>query len=202
MALSKQIESPTKETLTKEVVDLCDELKEAAAEIAKLPPVSHLSKAKIQFVGGLIGGIQEYREEKRLVKLINTPIYKEKTFDTFAKYIIGVAEKLVEKQLECQKVASKQDECYYGNVVLIMEAIQTAYHAWYNYSPSMADAVIPVKGGGDVVLSKTVDYCTKEEFKKLDLPDGVTIKENSSSTSGCFGVLLLMLLPTILFAFL
>lgn len=56
------------EDINIEIQKICDDLVQEAESIAQLPPVSHLSKSKIQFSGGILGGIQEYREGKRLKK--------------------------------------------------------------------------------------------------------------------------------------
>ena len=44
-----------------EIQKKCNDLIEEAESIAKLSSVSHLSKSKVQFSGGILGGIQEYR---------------------------------------------------------------------------------------------------------------------------------------------
>ena len=46
------------EDINAEIQKKCNDLIEEAEAIAKLPSVSHLSKSKVQFSGGIIGGIQ------------------------------------------------------------------------------------------------------------------------------------------------
>lgn len=101
------------EDINAEIQKKCNDLIEEAEAIAKLPSVSHLSKSKVQFSGGIIGGIQEYREGKRLEKLLNVPICKGWTFYTYAFHLIDTAEELVKKQLEVQKVTTEKDDCYF-----------------------------------------------------------------------------------------
>lgn len=83
-----------------EIQKKCNDLIEEAESIAKLSSVSHLSKSKVQFSGGILGGIQEYREGKRLEKLMNTPVCKDWTFYTYAFHLIDTAEELVKSNLK------------------------------------------------------------------------------------------------------
>ena len=87
------------EILNKEIVQICNSLVEEATIIAKLEPVSHLSKSMIQFTGGILGGIQEYRESKRLIKLMNEVICNEWSFSSYAGHLLDVTTELVEKQI-------------------------------------------------------------------------------------------------------
>lgn len=177
-----------------EIQKICNELIEEAETIAKLPSVSHLSKSKVQFSSGILGGIQEYREGKRLEKLMNTPICKEWTFYTYAFHLIDTAEELVKKQLEVQST-TEQDECYFANVTLIVSTITIAHKAWFEYSPDMAWAGINVGDKKNVSLELSVDTYTKEEFRKLHLPAGMSFPEERRSTNGgCFGIFLFLII--------
>ena len=170
---------------------------EDAESIAKLSSVSHLSKSKVQFSGGIFGAIQEYREDKRLEKLMNTPICKEWTFYTYAFHLIEVAEELVKKQLEVQSTTTEQDECYYANVTLIVSTIAAAHKAWFEYSPDMAWAGINVGDKKNVSLELSVDTYTKEEFRKLHLPDGMSFPVEQQGNGGCLSFIIMLLIPTI-----
>lgn len=177
-----------------EIQKICNDLIEEAESIAKLPSVSHLSKSKVQFSGGILGGIQEYREGKRLEKLMNTPICKEWTFYTYAFHLIDTAEELVKKQLEVQST-TEQDECYFANVTLIVSTITIAHKAWFEYSPDMAWAGINVGDKKNVSLELSVDTYTKEEFRKLHLPAGMSFPEERRSTNGgCLGIFLFLII--------
>ena len=192
----------TAEQYTEEIKAICQELLEAADAIGKLEPVSHLSSSKIQFTGGILGAIQDVKEEKRLVKLINAPIYKEFSFCKFAYHIMAECELLVEKQLEVQKQTSPDNPIYYGNVELIMNSIQSAYDAWYNYSPDMASASITIENVDNVDLNLSVRHYTKEDIGKLDLPpkyksNNESISQGNSTGGGCFGIIVLFIAGTI-----
>lgn len=180
-----------------EIQKICSELTEEAESIAKLSSVSHLSKSKVQFSGGIFGAIQEYREDKRLEKLMNTPICKEWTFYTYAFHLIEVAEELVKKQLEVQSITTEQDECYYANVTLIVSTIAAAHKAWFEYSPDMAWAGINVGDKKNVSLELSVDTYTKEEFRKLHLPDGMSFPVEQQGNGGCLSFIIMLLIPTI-----
>lgn len=178
-----------------EIQQICNELVEEAKSIAQLPSVSHLSKSKIQFSGGIIGGIQEYREGKRLEKLLNAPICKGWTFYTYAFHLIDTAEELVKNQLEVQKVTTENDNCYFSNVNLIVSSITIAHKAWFEYSPDMAWASVNVGDIKNVSLELSVDRYTKEEFQKLHLPEGLSFSIKQESTNGgCLGLLLFFII--------
>lgn len=180
-----------------EIQKICSELTEEAESIAKLSSVSHLSKSKVQFSGGILGAIQEYREDKRLEKLMNTPICKEWTFYTYAFHLIEAAEELVKKQLEVQSTTTEQDECYYANVTLIVSTITVAHKAWFECSPDMAWAGINVGDQKNVSLELSVDTYTKEEFRKLHLPDGMSFPVEQQGNGGCLSFIIMLLIPTI-----
>ena len=185
------------EDINAEIQKKCNDLIEEAEAIAKLPSVSHLSKSKVQFSGGIIGGIQEYREGKRLKKLMNTPICKEWTFYTYAFHLIEAAEELVKKQLEVQSTTTEDDDCYFGNVKLIVSSINVAHKAWFEYSPDMAWEGINVGDTKNVALELSVDTYTKEEFRKLHLPDGMSFPVEQQGNGGCLSFIIMLLIPTI-----
>ena len=185
-----------------EIKKICNELIEEAESIANLSSVSHLSKSKVQFSGGIFGAIQEYREDKRLEKLMNTPICKEWTFYTYAFHLIETAEELVKKQLEVQSTTTEQDECYFANVTLIVSTITVAHKAWFEYSSDMAWAGINVGDQKNVSLELSVDTCTKEAFRKLHLPDGMSFPvEQQQGNGGCLSFIIMLLIPTITFLY-
>lgn len=185
----------TAKEYTNEIVKQCDELIQAAQAIAQLPPVSFLNKSSIQWTG-IIGAIQETRESNRLRKLINTPIYNGLSFYQLAGHIIESANELVEKQIEVQKQTTKNDLAYYDNIRLIISSIQQIITSWYNYSPEMAEVGLTIGKEKNVSLFLSVDYQTKEAFKKMDLPEDIEIKHhpnNEDSNSGCFGIFIGMI---------
>ena len=178
-----------------EIHKICNDLVEEAKSMAKLQSVSHLSKSKIQFYGGILGGIREYREEKRLEKFMNIPICKDWTFYTYAFHLIDTAENLVKKQLEVQEATTEQDECYFGNVSLIVSSVAIAHKAWFEYSPDMAWAGINVGDTKNVSLELSVDTYTKEEFRKLHLPTSMSFpKEQEQTNGGCLGIVLFLII--------
>lgn len=185
------------ENLNIEIQSICNDLMEEAQTIAQLPSVSHLSKSKLQFSGGILGGIQEYREGKRLEKLMNAPICKGWTFYTYAFHLIDTAEDLVKKQIEVQNATTEDDDCYFGNVKLIVSSINVAHKAWFEYSPDMAWEGINVGDTKNVALELSVDTYTKEEFRKLHLPDGMSFPVEQQGNGGCLSFIIMLLIPTI-----
>lgn len=187
------------EKLNKDIEQLCKDLLEEASIIAKLPSVSHLSQSTIQFSGGILGGIREYRENKRLVKLMNEIICKEWSFYTYPSHLADIATQLVEKQIEVQKKSKETDNWYFGNVTLIINCVNAAHRAWYEHSPDMAMAGIRYGDEKNVSLELSVDSWIKDEFRKLHLPEGMSFPvEKEKNNSGCLGLLLIIFIPIIL----
>lgn len=183
------------EEINAEILKVCNDLIEEAQIISKLAPVSHLSTSKIQFQGGILGSIREYRESKRLEKLINVPICNGWTFYTYTYHLIHTAQELVKKQLEIQNATTVDDECYFGNVKLVVLSIETAHKAWFEYSPDMAWGI---NDKNDVVLAVSVNTNINNELRKLDLPEELSyLKKETSNNGDCLGVLLLFLIGNI-----
>lgn len=176
----------------KEIVDLCAELHEASIEIEKFNPVTHLSK--VQWTG-IIGAVQEYRADKRLIKMMNAPFYKEWSFYQYAFHLGKTAEKIVELILDIQKDLPKEDERYYGIVNSSLPIIMKTVNDWYNYSPDMAEAEITIGDQKNVSLGPSLKAWIKDEFAKLDLPEDLkSLQEpEKSGGGGCFSVILLLL---------
>lgn len=189
--------------LIKEITTKCDELISEAQLIAKQDPVSHLSQSKLQWHGGILGGIQEYKEGKRLEKIMNTELCNGRTFYNYFQYIIRTIDELIDKQVELQTLISEEDEAYYGNVYKIKNSLNTLISAWYNYSPDVASAGITLGDEKDVAMMPTVQYYLKEALKKIHLPSDIVIEpDKSEENSGCFGMLLaLIVVPTTLLYF-
>ena len=188
----------TVEQHTQEIEAICKKLTELADAISQLEPVSHLSKAKIQWTGGVLGAVQEVREGKRLEKLINEPIYNGMSFYQLAFYIATCCETMVDKQLEVQKLVSPDNLAYYENTKLIAFSVNAAHNAWYNYSPDMANEGITIGDEKNVALNPSVLGSIKEDTAKLDLPPELQSykQPDNPESGGCFGALLVLLLGT------
>lgn len=175
--------------------DTVAELIKMAEYLSKLQPVSPKSKSLIQFHGGVLGGIREYREGKRMIKLINEPLYNDLSFYKVSYHIIEKAELLVKNQLEIQSLLTQDDDVYFSNIKPIIESINLCINAWYNYSPDMATEGLTIGDEKNVSLLLTVREYTKEEFIKLNLPSEyehlrVTTNNGRDSNSGCFGAII------------
>lgn len=195
------------ESLTQEIVDKLEELENMSKKLSSLSPVTHKSQAKIQWYGGIPGLIKESREEKRLVKLINEPILNGKSFLQLAYVIVEETDYLVERQLQIQQFIDKSDERYFGLVIDIFNVVENLINSWENYSPDMKEEPISIKGEKDMLsLGPSVRYSTSTLIKKLDLPDNICnlyktredIDRILSNNSGCFGIVLLLVIGTML----
>lgn len=178
--------------LNNEIDKIIQKFSDIACSLRGKDQVSYRNHSKIQWTGGVIGAIADYKQDKRLEKLLNTPIYEDLSFYTMTWFIIEETDKMVDYQLEIQKNSTPEDDVYYGNVKKIFDSLSDLIQAWYNYSPEAAEASLTLGDQKDVGLYLTVDYQTKKSLKKLDLPPELKLTEDppvANSNSGCLGVL-------------
>ena len=183
------------DTLIQELTGLLAEVEESISVIGNLQPVTYLSQSKIQFQGGILGGIREYRENKRLEKLINTPIFKDKSYVAYGIFLAETAEKASKILSEIQQILSKEDDRYYGLVVASFAVLKTAQDAWYHYSPDLSAVGVNLRGESER-LSDGIRRWINGEYCKLDLPEAMQAmkqpRKPQQESSGCFGTLLLL----------
>lgn len=182
--------------LIQELTDLFSEIENSISVVGNLQPVTYLSQSKIQFQGGILGGIREYRENKRLEKLINAPIYKDKSYVGYGVYLAETAEKASKILAELQQLIPKDDERYFGLVDASFTTLMNAQNAWYHYSPDLADVGVNLRGESERLIDG-IRRWIKEEYCKLDLPESMMAlkqpKKIQQESSGCFGMLLFLL---------
>lgn len=182
------------ESITQEIIDKLSELETMSEKLSSLSPVTH--RTKVQWTG-IIGAIQENKENKRLVKLINEPLVDGQSFYCIALNVIPEAtDYLVERQLKIQQLVNKDDIRYYVFVVDIFNYIDKLTCAWYNYSPDMANETITIENEKGALAPSLYDW-TKDEIKKMDLPENLAkhyaeIEKKQSGSSGCLGSMILM----------
>lgn len=183
--------------LKAQIMKGCETIVKESQPFANATPVSHRSKAFLQFNGGILGAVQEYREDKRLVKLINAPISDRWSFYTFAFHIIEETETLVNKVCELQKLLPHDSDEYLKEVQLVISAIEQAKSNWLHYSPDMAVEGIKIGDQDNVSLGMSVDSLTRESFLKMDMPEEMknSIKPKEEKNSGCLGLLIALIIP-------
>lgn len=191
------------EDLRTDIVNTCKTIIEESVPFANAAPVSHRSKAFIQF-DGILGVVQGYREDKRFEKLINAPISDEWTFYTFAFHIIETAETLADKVCELQKQITHDTDEYLQVVLLVIASIEQAENNWLHYSPDMAIEGMKIGNQDNVSLGLSVDKLTRKAFLKMDMPEETKnlIMPKEEKNSGCLGQLLLILIPSSIVGFL
>lgn len=185
----------TKEEILESISSICETFSQEIDAISKYNRVSHLSQSKIQFQGGILGGIREYKEGKRLEKLINQPLVGEYSFFKYAFHIIEQAETLTSLIIEYQKIVDKDSDDYYSPIKPAIDTTMKAISTWYNLSPDMAEASITIGDEKNVALAPTVKGWVKDSFAKIDLPEcynSFKQTDDQSGSSGCFGTLLLL----------
>lgn len=187
-------------TLVNEIQENCNELNSIISTISKLPPVTHLSKSRIRFIGGVIGNIQNLREEDRLEKLMNQPIYNDLSFSDLVDYILEITDKTCEAQSKLQNLIGKDDDRYYGLVVYIYRCVNNCILAWYNYSPDMALETIYIEDEIEGELYEILKINTQISISKMDIPDEIkklmSNRTEIDSSDGCFGVFILMIISS------
>lgn len=185
----------TKEEIVDKIAGICETFLHEIETLSKYDRVSHLSQSKIQFQGGILGGIREYKESKRLEKLINQPLVGEYSFYKYAFHIIEQAETLTSLILEYQRLVGKDTEEYYAPIEPAINTTMMAISTWYNLSPDMAEASIKIGDEKNIALAPTVKGWVKDNFAKIDLPESYSSfkkTDSQNSGSGCFGTLLLL----------
>lgn len=185
----------TKEEILDKIAGICETFTNEIDALSKYDRVSHLSNSKIQFQGGILGGLREYREGKRLEKLMNQPLVGEYSFYKYAFHIIEQAEALTTLIIDYQKLVGKDSEEYYTPIEPAINITMKAISTWYNLSPDMAQAPITIGDEKNVALEPTVNGWVKDSFAKIDLPESYSSfkkQDSQSGGSGCFGTLLLL----------
>lgn len=184
------------DVLIQELTDLMAEIENSISVVGNLQPVTYLSQSKIQFQGGILGGIREYRENKHLEKLINAPIYKDKSYVAYGVYLAETAEKASKILAELQQLIRNEDERYFGLVEASFSTLMNAQNAWYHYSPDLADVGVNLRGESERLIDG-IRRWIKEEYRKLDLPESMMALKQSKKiqqeSSGCFGMLVFLL---------
>lgn len=102
--------------LLAEIDDILFELKDISEVLSKLEPVSHKRKSAVVWVGGIPGAVRAIREGNKFDKLVNAPIFKDKSFYNLAFIIAKNAESLSEKQVKIQSLVEKDNSHYYEKV--------------------------------------------------------------------------------------
>lgn len=184
-----------KQEVTEQIFSLCATLKSEAQSIMLLEPVSHLSKGIIRWHGGIIGGIQEHREAKRGIKMMDEPFFEDWTYYSYGVRLFQAAKELVTLQLQIQQAYSPNEDLYYANTRLIVDALISAREAWMHYSPDLYTAVFSFKGGGEGAWGLAIEHEINTKILEMDLPaDLKNLIEGQMDNGGCLGVLLLFII--------
>lgn len=151
--------------------------------------VSH--RPKTQWTG-IIGAIQDSREEKKRVAFLNEPLYKGMSYAKIALYIMDKVDELVEKALLLQQSKPKDDIKYFAVGKLAFDYATNVAGAWHNYAPDAAELPINIGDQKNVGLWISVKSEVEEQLLRLDLPEELKKQllpeKDSSENSGCLGI--------------
>lgn len=165
------MEERTLEELNLHIKEVLDEIQQMTKDFSNLDAFSHYN----QLLGvltptGLLGALRENAEQKKLMKYLKTKIYKGMSFDEIGDKIVEMAEDLSKNQIEVQKKTSPSDECYYGNVKHIVDALEKCRDAWEAISPKVAMEELTRSDGVKIQLGPQIEYWMQCELVKMDLP--------------------------------
>lgn len=198
------MEEKTLEELNLHIKEVLDEIQQMTKDFSNLDTFSHYNQALGALTPtGLLGALRENAEQNKLMKYLKTKIYKDMSFDEIGDKIVEMAGDLSKNQIEVQKKTSPSDECYYGNVKLIVDALEKCRNAWEAISPKVAMEELTRRDGSKFQLGPQIEYWMQCELVKMDLPkDYNRIKksvEQVQNGGGCM-VLIAILMATALLA--
>lgn len=149
---------------------------------------------------GLLSAIRENSEQKKLRKFLETKIYRNMSFDEIGFYLVDIAKDLSQTQVEIQKIVSKENEKYYGNVERIIVALEKCKKSWYEISPKVAMEVLTLSNGTTFQLNPQVEYEMQLEFVKMDLPPKYNrIKKSIKQTQSGKGCMIIIAITLTVF---
>ena len=184
--------------ITNKITEITKQLVEISSKLNELESVSHLSKSPVRWQGGVIGLIQDVRENKRLEKLINAPIYNNLSFFNISGKIICYTEELVDLQKQMIPDEDFTEKQIQDTGKFIVKVVEQAIASWLQYSPDMANATLTMDGE-EYALAPSVQCSCKEKLSEMELTEDYNyLKSNNESTSsGCFSVLLVLFVSSL-----
>lgn len=186
------------EELNLHITTVLNEVHQMTKDFSCIDSFSHYnSLAGVLAPAGLFGALRENAEQKKLMKYLSTKIYKDMSFDEIGYKIADIAEDLSNTQIEVQKITSTTDDCYFGNVRLIINALEKCKAAWEAISPKVAMEELKCKDGTTLQLGPQIEYWMQCEFVKMDIPKEYDrIKKSikkAQNGSGCIFTMLIFI---------
>lgn len=160
---------------------------------------------KVQW-SGIVGAIQDSKEEKKRIEFLNEPLYKGMSFGKIAFFIMDKTDEIVEKAITLQQFKNKTDIEYYAVGKLAFDYTTSAAAAWHNYAPEAAEKPVIIGDQKDVGLWFSVKSEIIEQLTRLDLPNELKKQlqpesKNIDSNIGCLGLIIILAIITPLLAF-
>lgn len=160
-------------------------------KIEKDGRISH--SPKIQW-SGVVGAIQESKEEKKRIAFLNDQLYKGMSYAKLAFFIINKTDEIVEKALLLQESTKKSDLEYYSIGELAFNYTTNAAGVWHNYAPEAAETPITIGDQENVSLWLSVKSEIEEQLLRLNLSDDLREQllpknESEGKSAGCLGII-------------
>lgn len=186
------------EELNLHINTVLNEIHQMTKDLSRIDSFSHYNTLTGALApAGLFGALRENAEQKKLMQYLSTKIYKDMSFDEIGYKIVEFAEDLANTQVEVQKNVSTTDDCYYGNVKSIIDALEKCKKTWEAISPKVAMEELKCKDGTTLQLGPQIEYWMQCEFVKMDIPKEYDrIKKSikkAQDGSGCIFTILILI---------
>ena len=160
------------EVLNAQINEILDDVRLMARDFSTKETFSHYSTLLgVLTPGGLLGGIRENAERKKLFKFLDTKIYRDMSFDEIGFKLIEIAEDVCDKQIQFQKLTSQSDPRYFDNVKSIIDTLEKCRKRWGEIAPNVLMEELKLKNGSTIQLGPQVEFEMQSEYIKMDLPD-------------------------------
>lgn len=146
-------------TLKNEIYDEISLFNQWSQALSNLLPVDY--RSKVQWFGGIPGAIIEAREQKRMEKLINTPIVGEHSFWQLTFMIPEKIKAIGEKIRELQGILPDTDPERIKVGDDFINATFSLIQNWKTYSPAMATTMFSF-GKGRKNNKSLIQYLLEE----------------------------------------
>ena len=136
-------------------------LQKMANDFPNIERFSHYSQlAAVLTPTGLLGGLREGIQNKKLTRYLGAKIYNGMAYDELGDFVQYAAEDLSKAQIKVQRMVSPSDAIYYGNAKSIMDVCLKYLKEWKKIAPSVYDEDVTLNNGEEVSLGAQIKFWT------------------------------------------